>query len=60
MALHNGWQATGEDLARLLPYLASHILWFGAHATDELHIPPDVFAPALDDVACGGEQPAVA
>ncbi|MFF4051675.1 hypothetical protein ACFYZ5_34050 [Streptomyces chartreusis] len=43
-----------------MPYLASHILWFGAHATDELHILPDVFDPALDDVDSGGEQPAAA
>ena len=36
---------TPEDLAQLSPYLASHILRFGAYATDELHIPPDVFDP---------------
>ncbi len=27
---------------------------------DELHIPPDVFILALDDVDFGGEQPAAA
>ncbi|WP_147457206.1 hypothetical protein [Micromonospora pisi] len=27
---------------------------------DELHIPPDVFDPALDEVDFGGEQPAAA
>ena len=43
-----GWQVTAEDLAQLSPYLTSHILRFGAYATDELHIPPDVFDPALD------------
>src|SRR4029450_10453642 len=42
-----GWQVTAEDLAQLSPYLTSHILRFGAYATDELHIPPDVFDPAL-------------
>ena len=51
---------TAEDLAQLSPYLTSHILRFGAHATDELHIPPDVFVPALDEVDFGGEQPAAA
>ena len=55
-----GWQVTAEDLAQLSPYLTSHILRFGAHATDELHIPPDVFVPALDEVDFGGEQPAAA
>ena len=55
-----GWQVTAEDLARPPPYLTSHILRFGAYATDELHIPPDVFDPALDEVDFGGEQPAAA
>ena len=41
-------------------HLTSHILRFGAYATDELHIPPDVFDPALDEVDFGGEQPAAA
>jgi hypothetical protein len=45
---------------KLPPYLTSHILRFGAYATDELHIPPDVFDPALDEVDVGGEQPAAA
>jgi len=53
-----GWQVTAEDLAQLSPYLNSHILRFGAYATDELHTPPDVFDPALDEVDFGGEQPA--
>jgi hypothetical protein len=52
------WQVTAE--AQLSPYLTSHILRFGAYATDELHIPPDVFDPALDEVDFGGEQPAAA
>ena len=55
-----GWHVTAEDLAQLSPYLTSHILRFGAYATDELHIPPDVFDPALDEVDFGGEQPAAA
>ena len=55
-----GWQVTAEDLVQLSPYLTSHILRFGAYATDELHIPPDVFDPALDEVDFGGEQPAAA
>jgi hypothetical protein len=55
-----GWPVTAEDLAQLSPYLSSHILRFGAYATDELHIPPDVFDPALDEVDFGGEQPAAA
>lgn len=55
-----GWQVTAEDLAQLSPYLTSHILRFGAYATDELHTPPDVFVPALDEVDFGGEQPAAA
>ena len=55
-----GWQVTAEDLAQLSPYLTSYILRFGAYATDELHIPPDVFDPALDEVDSGGEQPAAA
>ena len=55
-----GWQVTAEDLTQLSPYLTSHILRFGAYATDELHIPPDVFDPALDEVDFGGEQPAAA
>ena len=55
-----GWQVTAEDLAQLSPYLTSHILRFGAYAPDELHIPPDVFDPALDEVDFGGEQPAAA
>ena len=55
-----GWQVTAEDLAQLSPYLTSHILRFGAYATDELHIPPDVFDPALDGVDFGGERPAAA
>jgi hypothetical protein len=55
-----GWQVTAEDRAQLSPYLTSHILRFGAYATDELHIPPDVFDPALDEVDFGGEQPAAA
>lgn len=54
------WQVTAEDLAQLSPYLTSHILRFGAYATDELHIPPDVFDSALDEVDFGGEQPAAA
>ena len=54
------WQVTAEDLAQLSPDLTSHILRFGAYATDELHIPPDVFDPALDEVDFGGEQPAAA
>ena len=55
-----GWQVTAEDLAQLSPYLTSHILRFGAYATDELQVPPDVFDPALDEVDFGGEQPAAA
>ena len=55
-----GWQVTAEDLPQLSPYLTSHILRFGAYATDELHIRPDVFDPALDEVDFGGEQPAAA
>jgi hypothetical protein len=51
---------SGESHAQLSPYLTSHILRFGAYATDELHIPPDVFDPALDEVDFGGEQPAAA
>jgi hypothetical protein len=42
-----------EDLAQLSPYLTSHILRFGAYATDELHIPPDVFDPAMILLAHG-------
>jgi hypothetical protein len=42
------------------PGETSHILRFGAYATDELHIPPDVFDPALDEVDFGGQQPAAA
>lgn len=53
-----GWQVTAEDLAQLSPYLTSHTVRFGAYATDGLHIPPDVFDPALDEVDFGGEQPA--
>jgi hypothetical protein len=53
-------EALVMDLAQLSPYLTSHILRFGAYATDELHIPPDVFDPALDEVDFGGEQPAAA
>jgi hypothetical protein len=53
-------RVTAEDLAQLSPYLTSHILRFGAYATDELHIPPDMFDPALDEVDFGGEQPAAA
>lgn len=45
-----GWQVTVEDLAQLSPYLVGHIRRFGAYATDELHIPPEVFDPALTDV----------
>ena len=45
-----GWQVTVEHLAQLSPYLVSHIQRFGAYATDELHIPPDAFDPALADV----------
>jgi len=45
-----GWQVTAEDLAQLSPYLTAHIRRFGAYATDELHIPPDAFDPALADV----------
>jgi hypothetical protein len=48
---------TAEDLAQLSPYLTSYILRFGACATDELHIPPDEFDSALDEVHFGGEQP---
>lgn len=51
---------TAEDLAQLSPCLSSHIVRFGADATDALHIPPDVFDPALDEVDFGGEQPAAA
>jgi hypothetical protein len=29
-----GWQVTAEDLAQLSPYMTSHILRFGAYATD--------------------------
>jgi hypothetical protein len=32
----------------------------GKVGQDELHIPPDVFDPALDEVDFGGEQPAAA
>ncbi len=53
-------QVTAEDLVQLSPYPTSRILRFGAYATDELHIPPDVFDPALDEVDFGGEQPAAA
>ena len=52
-----GWQVTAEDLAQLSPYLTSHILRFGAYATDELHIPPDVFDPALDEVDLAANSP---
>ena len=54
------WQVTAEDLAQRSPYLTSHILRFGAYATDGLHIPPDVFDHAPDEVDFGGEQPAAA
>ena len=43
-----------RDLAQLSHYLTSHILRFGAYATDELHIPPDVFDPTL---AANGPRP---
>jgi hypothetical protein len=39
-------QTNSEDLAQLSPDLTSHILRFGAYATDGLHVPPDVFDPA--------------
>ncbi len=55
-----GWQVTAEDPAQLWPCLTSHIVRFRACAADELHNPPDVFDPALDEVDCGGEQPAAA
>jgi TnpA family transposase len=45
-----GWRVTAEDLAQLSPYLTAHIRRFGAYATDELHIQPDAFDPALADV----------
>ena len=60
LVAEGGWQMTAEDLAQLSPYLTSHILRFGAYATDELHILLDVFDPALDEVDFGGEQPAAA
>ena len=44
-----------EDVAQLSPYLVSHIRRFGAYATDELHIPPDAFDPALDEVNVDAE-----
>jgi len=48
---------TAEDLAQISPSLTSHILRFGAYATDKLHIPPDVFDPALDEVDLAANSP---
>ncbi|MGH3547749.1 MAG: Tn3 family transposase [Pseudonocardiaceae bacterium] len=53
-----GWQITAEDLAGLSPYLVGHIRRFGAYATDELHIPPDAFDPALTEVDFDAESAA--
>jgi hypothetical protein len=50
-------EASGLEQA---PGETSHILRFGVYASDELHIPPDLFDPALDEVDFGGEQPAAA
>ena len=55
-----GLLVTAEELAQLSPYLTAHIRRFGAYATDELHIPPEGFDPALDNVDFGHEEPAVA
>lgn len=46
----SGWQVTAEDLAQLSPYVTEHIRRFGAYATDELHIPPAAFDPALTEI----------
>ena len=54
-----GWQVTADDLAQLSPYLTSHILRFGAYATERTPHPA-MFDPALDEVDFGGEQPAAA
>jgi hypothetical protein len=55
-----GWQVTAEDLAQLsaLPDLPHPPV--RPYATDKLHIAPDVFDPALDEVDFGGEQPEAA
>lgn len=53
-----GWTITAEDLAQLSPYLTEHIRRFGAYATDELHLPPDAFDPALAGVDFDAEPEA--
>lgn len=55
----SGWQVTAEDLAQLSPYVTEHIRRFGGYATDELHIPPGAFDPALTAIDFG-ELPTVA
>jgi hypothetical protein len=54
-----GTAITNDDVFQTQVGVAN-ILRFGAYATDELQIPPDVFDPALDEVDFGVEQPAAA
>ena len=51
-----GWQVTAQCLAQLSPYLTSHILRFGAYATDELHIPPPGPGPPYEQRHRGDQR----
>ncbi len=45
-----GWPITAEELSAISPYLRAHIRRFGAYATDEMGVEPEVFNPELKEV----------
>ncbi|MGM9470174.1 transposase [Streptomyces murinus] len=42
-----GWTLRASDLAVLSPYRRENVLRFGDYTTDQLHIPPPAYNPAL-------------
>ncbi|MGX1027507.1 hypothetical protein RKD38_002188 [Streptomyces ambofaciens] len=42
-----GWTLRASDLAVLSPYRRENVLRFGDYTTDQLHVPPPAYNPAL-------------
>jgi hypothetical protein len=48
-----GWALHASDLAVLSPYRRENILRFGDYTTDQLHIPPPAYDPAIHPEEAG-------
>ncbi|WP_413807633.1 Tn3 family transposase [Streptomyces sp. OE57] len=42
-----GWEVNPDDIAALSPHRRDNVLRFGDYITDQLHVPPPAYNPAL-------------